>query len=413
MKAYNSKLKACIFLLLLTSTAAFLSGCWDYREVENRGYVLGIAIDKALPLPQGQDDLKEHLSERDIEKMPPQEGSPKYAYTIQIPIIPQAMIKPTGGPGGGSGGDRTWDLTIAGNSFMEVNRQFNTRLSYPPFYEHMKIIVISEGVARDGITECLDLLLRDHEMRRRTRVFITPGEGKAILDVVPRIDDYSSLYLEKLPLNADKISRIAHKTDLGEVSKSIHGQLDFVLPRVIATEDEIKNAGVAIFKGDKMVGWLGEIDTIYAKWIRDAALGDVISMTSPNNPKEIISLEAHKVSTSVKPIIKNGNIIMKIKTNAVFSIAEEMKETPDNSLSKDYIKEIEMLAKEKIKGEMEDTIKYVQEAYGADIFHFNVALSRYEPKLWDAIKDNWHNMFPDVKTEVEVSVKVRHIGLIK
>ncbi|KJF25472.1 hypothetical protein TZ02_18625 [Clostridium aceticum] len=393
----------------------FLVGCWDYMEVENRGYVLGMAIDKYPPLPQGQEDLEDYLSERELEKMPLHQGGPKYAYTIQIPVIPEAIATPEVAGGGGEAGalERTWDLTIAGNNFFEVNRQFSTRISYPPFYEHLKVIIISEEVAREGIKELLDMHFRDHEMRRRTRVFITPSEAKKVLDIAPRIDDYSSLYLERLPLNANKNSRIPHKTDLGEVSKSIHGELDFVLPRVIATRDEAKYAGAAVFKGDKMVGWLGELDTNYTKWARDAVVGGIEVVESPHPAAELVVLEITKAKTNVKPVIKSNNIKMHMDIAATFNLSEEFRSQFENAFDREFISEVESRVEEKLKREIKDTITYVQSEYGADIFHFNVAMQRYEPKVWDEIQEDWRDIFPQVEVEVVVDAKIRLIGLMK
>jgi len=397
----------CLLMLLLQT------GCWDYRETEDRGYVLGIAIDVAEPLPRGSDDLEEYFSEREIEKMPLQKGSPKYAYTIQIPIIPQARIKPEGGGGGAVDEDRAWDITITGNSFFEVNREFATRLDYPAFYEHLQVVVISEEVAREGITEILDFLLRDHEIRRKTRVFITPGEAKAVLDVIPRIEDYSSLYLVKLPRGAEKTSRIAHLTDLGVVSQNIHSKLPFTLPRVISTKDEIKDAGVAIFKEDEMVGWLGEIDTIWAKWIRDLAIGGLVVVDSPNEEGKLLAVEIVKVNTKVRPLVVKDKIIMNIDVEGTFNIIEEMRTGESNVFDEEYIEEVEELIQEKIEREIKDTVAFVQEEFGVDIFHFALAMKRYAPREWEKYEQEWDDVFSNLEVEVSVDAQIRLVGLMR
>ncbi|SET42216.1 spore germination protein [Natronincola peptidivorans] len=402
-----------ILLVLSLITLVFVTACWDYMEVERRGYVLGVAIDKTNPLPRGQEDLEEYLSERDLERMKLHEGQPKYAYTIQIPVIPEAIARPEAGGGAPGAVDRTWDLTIEGNNFFEVNRQFSTRLNYPPFYEHLKVIVISEEVARDGIIEVLDMFLRDHEMRRRTKVFVTPLDAKSILDVSPRIDDYTSLYLDKLPLNASKTSRMPHKTDLGEVSKSLHNELDFVLPRIIATKDEIKYAGAAVFKGDEMIGWLGELDTNYTKWVRDAVLGGIEVVSSPHNPDELVVVEITEGKTNVIPRVTEGSIVMEIEVEGTFNLVEEYRGQFHNIFDRSFKKKVEEKIARKLEKEIYDTIHHVQETFGADIFHFNVALQRYEPRLWEEIQENWHDIFPNIEVEVKAEANIRLMGLTK
>lgn len=401
-----------ILLLLVTLSSLLLISCWDYNEVEKRGYVLGIGIDKAFPSPKGYEEDKLHMDEKDMEIYELQKGSPKYAFTIQIPVLPKAQIKPLGAGEGASNESRAWDLTLLAESFFEANREFSTRLDYAPFYEHLQVIIINEDVARKSIIPPLDMLLRDPASRRRTKVFITPEESHKILDVVPRIDDYASTYLAQLPTNASKTSRMAHITDLGKVSESLHNNIDFVLPRVISTKDEIKNAGLAVFKGDKMVGWLGEVHTIYTKWIRDAIEGGIILIKAPDDPNIIITLEIKKAKSKVRPVIES-NIKMHIESSATVNIAEVSETDYQNIFKKDFIKNIENQAEKEVKKNIEDTVKYVQQELGADIFHFNLMMKGFAPEKWEDVKDNWHQEFKNLEVDVDVNIKVKYSGTIK
>jgi spore germination protein len=403
-------------LILLLMAVYFLTGCWDNQEIQERGYVLGIAIDKASPLPKGQESMDEYLSERDMEEMPVQKGQPKYSYTIQVPILANARNQPSGaGSGGGSGEEVTWDLTIRGNSFMEVNREFSTRLDYPPYYEHLQAIIINEDVAKEGLSQILDMFFRDHEMRRRTRIFITPHEAKYILDVQPRISDFPSVYLGRLPMNAEKTSRILHVTDLGEVSKSIHTKTDFVLPRVTSSKDEIKDAGSAVFKGDKMVGWLGEIDTISLKWIRDSVKGGLVVVNMPEDKEGggLVSLEVIKAKTKVTPIIEDDGIKMKIDAEATLNMSEKFQGHHDVALDKSFIEVVEKKVEVDMKRRMTSTIKYVQKEFGADIFHFNRIMRKYDPRYWAEIEGNWEELFKQVEPIVNFKAEIKQIGTMK
>lgn len=399
-------------VIILAVFSLSLTGCWDYKEIEKRGYVLGIAIDKASAVEDKvMNDIK--LDNKNVGKMPVEKGKIKYAYTIQIPIIARAQAKPTGQGGGPSGQERTWNLTFMGNSFFEVVREFSTRLDYAPFFEHLQAIVISEDVAKMGIVEPLDLLFRDPEIRRRTRVFITPQNAFEFLEVSPKIDDYSAMYLASLPLNAYKTSRMAHKTDLGEVVASLHIKRDFALPMVVCNKEEIKSAGAALFKEGKMVGWLGEIETAYAKWITDVALGGEVVIDTPNRPNEQLTLEIKNVKTDIKPIIKGEEITMSIKTKAQLNIAEQMGEAFLTIFNEEFIKEAERIAEEQITKEMADNIDFVRREYGVDVFEFGTALKRYEPDTWYKVRDEWHDIFPVVKTDIKVEIEIKQVGLIK
>ncbi|MFT9494439.1 Ger(x)C family spore germination protein [Anaerosolibacter sp.] len=398
-------------VLLLFLCSLFLTGCWDNVEVQDRNYVFAIAIDKAPPTPKGLESMEDYRMERDIEKMPLEQGKVDYAYTINLPIFTFANLP--GGQAGGSEEDPSWDLTLAGNSFMEVNREFSTRMSNPAFYEHLQTIVISEEVAREGISKPLDLFLRDHEMRRRMRIFVVPGDAKKFLNVKPRIESFPALYLSEIPENAEINPRMVHIADLGEVSESLHTKRDFVLPRAIATKDEVKVAGCAIFKGDKMVGWLGEIDTAYMKWIRNYVEGGIIVIQDPDDHKGLINLEVTKAKVKVRPIVNEEGIKMAIDVKASFNLVEKYETHYKSALDEDYIKILEKAAEDHMKNQMKDTIQYVQRNFGADIFYFDVQMRRYQPDVWDEVKDQWDDIFKRLDTEITVQASVKQIGTMK
>jgi len=92
-------------------------------------------------------------------------------------------------------------------------------------------------------------------MRSRTKLFITDGDAKKALDVIPRIEDYASIYLTKMPRSARVNGEILHWMDLGQPFRpSIPVRTSNF--RLGSNEYEVMNKGAALFKNDKMVGWL-------------------------------------------------------------------------------------------------------------------------------------------------------------
>ena len=245
-----------------------------------------------------------------------------YAMTIQLPILKKSSQSSDGGSSGSGEGSNSWEITQIGNSFMCMNREMLSRANLSLYYEHLQAIIISDRVARQGISNVLDLFTRDPEMRRRVRVYISKGEAKAVLDVKPRVEDYSSIYLAQMPTNATRNSRIVHNTDLGQVIQSIHNDLPFVLPIAQPTRDEIKISGSAAFKGDKLIGWVSELETESIKLIRNLYVGGVMTVQSPEKKGAIEVLDVTKVKTKITPIIKNDEITMHIKIEVKGNYAE-------------------------------------------------------------------------------------------
>ncbi|KZL90339.1 Ger(x)C family spore germination protein [Clostridium magnum] len=400
----NNILRRLFLLSLISITVFILSGCWGKIEIERRGYILGVAIDKA--------DTK-NLNTASFEYMPLETTGPLYAFTIDVPIISSSLNKPSGQSGGNADKARNWTLTVISNTFFEANRQYSTRLNYPPYYSHLQSIVINSDVAEDDISKLLDMFLRDTEMRRRTKVFITPGHAADLLRVIPKIDNSPSQYLKSLPNNNFKTSRLLHKTDLGKVSEAIHEHRDFVLPKVVANKYEIKDAGCAVFKDNKMVGWLDEIRTSYLKWIVNYANGGLVSVNLPECSNSPFTLEIKKIKTKQKPIVTEDSVEMELDIKANLDIGETSLPGLRNVFNSEFCSQLEKAAEKKIKKQIEDTISYVQREYGADVFYFGTNIQRFAPKAWDKLKDNWDEVFKTLRVTVNVEVKINQLGLTR
>lgn len=405
-----------LILVLILMFALCMTGCWDRKDIETRGFVLGIAIDDYPPIPEGRTVSPEETQpeeEKKFEVMQIHEGKPMYAMTIQIPIVKKSLLRSPFGQGVESNGSKSYELTQIGNSFFAMNREMASRIELTPYYEHLQAIVISDTLARKGLHEILDFFLRDHEMRRRTMLCISDGEAKKILDVVPRIEDYSSLVLARLPLNSTVNSRIIHETDLGRAIASIHDRDDFLLPRVEATKDEIKSSGAAVFKENKMVGWATPIEVEYIAHIRGSYEGGLITAKDPNNEEAIITLEITSSRRKITPIIENNKPKFKIDLKIKGSIAEFTNREYHKLINKKDINKIVKVFENKIKNECEATIKNIQEKYGADVFHFNIILKTQMPEYWETINEKWHDIFKDVEADVNVQVRIQNVGNIR
>lgn len=409
-----------VIFFIVCGCLTILTGCWDRIEIENRAYILGVAIDKYPPIPQTDRESKLETSEAEEEKFEMMElhsGEPMYAMTVQVPIIKKANLTvPTsaGGSGGGGGGggeaSRTWDITQVGNSFFEMNRELASRMSFIPYYEHLQTIILSEEVATQGIKDVLDFFVRDPEMRRRTKIFISPGYAKSILDVTPRIEDYPSVYLAEIPLNSSVSARIIYRTDLGEAVQNIQAGLDFILPKVESTKDELKVCKAVVFKGDKMVGELSELEIEALKLIRNVYKGGVITAQNPADTEGIIALEVTKVKSKIIPVVNGQKVGFTVNLNIEGNYAENINMDAYQKIDTEYLAEVEKVFSAYIEQQCVDTVKRVQKDFNADIFQFNNILKTQKPAYWKQVKERWYDIFPGIDVQVKARVTIRQVG---
>ncbi|NLN41382.1 MAG: Ger(x)C family spore germination protein, partial [Clostridiales bacterium] len=129
------KAKPVIVLLLIIVCMLLFTGCWDRKDIENRGYVLGIAVDSYTPKnsqTKGDEEKKEEFEETKtaIEE-------PIYEMTVQLPIIKRSPSLSASGAGSSDGQPKTWQITQTGNDFISMEREMESRTSLTLYYEHL------------------------------------------------------------------------------------------------------------------------------------------------------------------------------------------------------------------------------------------------------------------------------------
>ena len=144
--------------------ALLLTGCWNYNEIQNFAQLVGLAIDK---------------------------GEEGYKYKVTAEI---ASSKPSA----------DFDIEpilfeINENTIIGALRKMITVSAKKIYVGHCKIIIISEEVSREGISDILDVFLRDHEFRITMVVLVAKdAAARDMLDNTATTAKIASLELEKI-----------------------------------------------------------------------------------------------------------------------------------------------------------------------------------------------------------------------
>ena len=378
-----------LFLLFLISTILH-AGCWDSREIEKRGFVVGMGFDTAAP------------SENDLEPV----GKEGYEVILQAALPSQ--IAGTGEAGGGGDLEPSWNITSEGGTILEAIRGTYTSLQRVPFFAFTEVVIIGEELARRGIGESMDFLFREPGMRRRVVVYVTPGEPKKVLEVKPRLETINGIYLAKLVENENETNNIPVPMDLGKLEKVLREENSaYLLPSVLVGKEEVKVNGAAVFKGDKMLGWLEKEYTKAHRWITNKAKKDTIAVLLQD---EKIVLDVSSARTWIMPKIEDERLKFIIRVRTEGSIGE-IHISKKNLVDNDVLKEIEAAVAKQLEQMMLETISHVQQQYGVDIFGFSRSLEKRYPTLWKELEPRWDEVFPTLEVDVEIDVNIRRIGM--
>jgi spore germination protein KC len=388
--------RSILFIILLTLILP-ISGCWSRREIDDLSIVSAVAVDKA------QEEGKIRLS-------------------VQI-LNPGALGK-TAKEGGGGEDEGFRVVASTGETLYDAERMLLTHTPKSLYWSHNRALIIGEEIAREGILPILEPLDRIYSMRRRTWLLIADGQGLDALYIEHYIEKTSGEVISLLFQNAFRHSKGYFLSDVNEFLKTFsnHGGHPVVARVEIIKripEDsisqrpvpmELKLTGAAVFKSDKLIGWLDETETRGLLWIKGKAQRGATLVPCPiHNANDLVSIGTMRASSKIVPKVVDGELIIEIQIKAEGDLMAQncsgVLTTPDMmaQLNKGYATAIEK--------DISMVLDKAQRVYGVDIFGFGEAVMRKYPGLWKELKDDWDEKFPEVKTEIALRADIRRVGL--
>lgn len=383
-----------MFILIILNF--ILTGCWDKRELNELAITLALGIDKV-------------------------EGEDEYEVTAQV-VVPSAVSMKDG-----TGGATVTLFTESGETIYEALRRM-TKVSPRKIYPgHLQMLIIGEELAKEGIGESLDLLARDWELRPDFYVVVAKdATASEILNVttdlesIPASKMFAGLKVSEKAwagtngvtldeLIVDLISdgkeavltgiQLTGNKQIGSTHQNIES---------ISKPAQIQYDNLAVFKEDRLMGWLTEQDSRGYSGITNSVKSTVTSISCPNEGKSTI--EVTNFHSKVEGNIVHGKPEVNIHTKAEGNVGEVRCEI--DLKSPEAIQELEKIYEKEATRIINETIDVLQEEYQSDIFGFGEAIHRSNPEEWNNIKENWDEEFSNLIVNVKVDMKIRLTGTV-
>ncbi|MDQ8735188.1 Ger(x)C family spore germination protein [Paenibacillus sp. LHD-38] len=381
--------------LLLVVMLALVTGCWNRRELNTLGIAIGIGIDKA-------DD--------------------QYEVSAQVVAPGEAA-----GMKGASGRPPVVLYHATGASVLEALRKMTKQSPRKIYGAHVRILVIGEPLAREGIADVLDLLSRDQEMRTDFYIIVAKHtKAKNILNVMTPMEKLPAVNLFNALESSENAWAPTRKITLNELLSDLTSEgKQAILTGIELKGDEeaagtkknveeidssgrLQYTGLAAFSGDKLIGWLTELESKTYNYLTGHVKSTVGVVNCPNGGS--ITLEVIRSKRTIKGKLENGKPSIEANLRIEANVGEvacriDLTKTPT-------IEEIEQLANQRLQNFIEASIKKIQKKYKADIFGFGQAIHRSEPKLWKKIGKEWDAYFVKLPVNVKVDVNIRRLGTV-
>ena len=375
------------FLILLLP---LLSGCYNYRELNELGITTAVSIDYKDNNFYVIAEVINPIKQQDASSS---NNSPFVNYNSSSSSLQDAFRKVV----------------------LESPRQL--------YAAQLEIIVLSEEVVNNHLEEVLEYFARDPEARTEIKIIVAKTEDstKAITLQTLLTSLSSSNIIKSLDLQS-KVLGMSYPVTLNELlNMYIDPYLEVVLPSMtlygnyeIGDEKEnittsspkaiVKIDGSTITKDNKILGYLDLEESKILNLINGKLKETIIKM---NYYDGYIIFEPNRIKVSRELDIKNN--IIKINISGY----SKTKEIQSNINVKDP-KEVEKLNKAlnmELEKKITDTFNSIREKYGTDVFGFQELYYRTNYKYFKENCTNWYeDIYPKIKLEVKANVRLYEKG---
>lgn len=382
-------------LLLLIIHILLLTGCFNYNELNELALCTGMAIDY-------EDD--------------------KYVVTYMIARSEQSNQNEN------SNKASTTTYEGRGKNISEAIQEINRICPKKTYIGHLNVIVISEDLAKKGLQNMLDYLLREPESRK-TFFLILARNVKAsdTLKILSPLESFSSQNITNNIESVNQLQALATGTQYTEflsriLMEGVNPTLNSVTIEGNVTkgqeEDSLKNSeakafvkidSLGIFKKYKLLGFTSDDESRGINIISNKV--SVMNITTKCED-DYITATTENLKTDVEIDTKNNDIKIKLNIKGDAAISEiNCKIDLDDPKE---IKKLESKFNKKVQSLIDKALYVTQKEYKSDVFGFGNMIYRKDYQTWKKIKDNWNNeIFPNIKINTKVNISLTKKGALK
>ncbi|NIK71566.1 Ger(x)C family spore germination protein [Paenibacillus sp. BK720] len=393
-------LRRIVVLFIAFSLMLTVSGCWDQIELNRASLVTGVALEKG-----------HHMK-----------------YRVTFEIVNALETDPNKG---GKGGTPTAIYTKEGNSIAEAVSRLNESLERYPILAHIRVIIIDEKLAREGINQFMDVLQRNRYIREDVLVLVGKGapasdflktvyaRGQyATYKIQTQVETYRQVYggiprshlydIAQAILSEGRALMLGAVTITGDVEKS--ESLDAI--KTIHPVAIVKLSGAAVFRGDKLIGFLTNDQTRMVMLASDYVNNSLFSLPGPGGKPTspgAIAVQFYHMHSRVKVGMNGDQPVFRLHVEGdgkITSIDRDIKLTTIKGYEK-----LEQLTSEYINGEMQETFRYVQNELGVDVFGFGQHYYRFHFRKYKPLAKEWDDLFKKAKLEASSDFTLRRPDL--
>jgi len=365
-----------------------ICGCNDYAELNTLSIVTAMAIDK--------DDEN-------------------YKLSVLIANTPKTQTSSKEGEA------QTTVYDGKGKTIAEAIKVIDKKTPKKLYFSHVKVVIISDKVGKDGFLKVADWGLRYPQNRDKFYLMqIDDKEASDVLKIISPLESFPSQSIATLiesSKNANQTGNTATYSNF--VGKVLEKGYDPIIPTIKINGDVKKGSKqenletakpntylslgtMAIYKDDKLIGTTTKKESEVIQILNNEAKELIYNIKEENN-------EINIYSNNIKAKIGFNDNLIKVNVTGDGNLYEV---NGDINLSKPKeIKKIEKRWNETLKKDIIKLLNKTNKEYKSDIFGIGNIIYKENPKRWKKIEKQWNKKYlPNLNVDVEVNTKIISIG---
>lgn len=362
-------------LVLLFSMLIFLTGCWDYQDINNRTIGISVGIDKI-------------------------DGN--YEFTSGAAMLTT---------GQGKSNEKTevtgeYFIMSSGKTFEEARTDYDMKIPFEDFSGSVKVVVLGRNFALDGIEPYINRIDKLYGYRKTVLLVLSRETPRELLKTKVKNDVSIGFLIDDTITYLSKDGSTLYR-NLGDILMDISmKEVGFVLPYIGQEGDEIKVLGLGVMKNSKLAGILEGENSKGVLYLLARNPRFIEAIPEPDN-KNILSFQITTKKRKIETSYKNNRIEINISVNLNAVLQYEYY---FNSIYRKDIKNYEQIISEKVEGQIKQALQKTQKQWECDVFQFARHFKAQHPKVYEKI--SWAEEYPDAIINVKVNTKIASLGFL-
>ncbi len=415
-----------IIILFVMITVAFTSS-YSRVTIDNAAVVVALGVD--LDTDSNSVDSSQGNKMQNI--------SPQKKLKVSFQFIKAAAASESGSSGEAS----SFVKTVSASSISSAINLMNTHIGKELSLSHCKLIVFSEELAAQGISDEIYTLTNNTQVRPTTNIVVSKCSAKSYIEnSKPLLESLVSKYYE-LFVSSSKFTGYTVNATLGDffdkmicnscqpyailggMNLQLSDDVNQITTSTIGSSDKSnsssldsdsktsENIGMAAFKDCQLVGELNAIETLSFMCINNQIEGFLVTIPNPDSDNSYVDIYLTPTKdTKIEVSLVNGSPYIKI--NCQFSGQIHSMEKNADYLDDTALIGLSTSCKRYLEYVFTEYMYRTSKEFKSDIN----SVGKYATKLFLTTEQfddyNWANAYPDSFFEVDTSVNIKSASLL-